>query len=320
MDGSFSQPSYNSIGDPYVDCKENKVHSIKGQRQFLTSCSKKGQTGADWGDGHRKFSGVAGSYEEKYKEESRYRLENTKKNLTPNGFKFSNPSKKSTSLGDYNGAFSKGYENMPDGTYKARGIAKKFEPSALSKRNIITSPSRRGTYGYGGTLMGGKEIEYFKPGVEPKMKKKIVNDNGTDAPPAFKAVASRLDYFDSQEHVAASKVYTWDSSCTVRAPPAEESMTPKQRAEATMGDTSKQWKPAHTGTMAFDKYPSQLPEPYDERIVNRAMLPSRRNPVKDATKHLPESLRERKAFRPSNGSKSKLTKGTSLVGINKHTV
>lgn len=48
------------------------------------------------------------------------------------------------------------------------------------------------------------------------------------------------------------------------------------------------------------------------------MLPNRRHPVKAATKDLSESLRERKAFRPSSFPKSKLTKGTCLLGISKH--
>lgn len=94
MDGSFSAPSYNSIGDPYVDSKENKVHSIKGTRQFLTTTSKKGQTGADWGPGPRKFVGVSGQYQEYYKEEAGYRLQNTKKNLNTKGFTYGNPTKK----------------------------------------------------------------------------------------------------------------------------------------------------------------------------------------------------------------------------------
>ena len=94
MDGSFSTPSYNSIGDPYVDCKENTVHVIRGQRQFLSASSKKGQTGADWGSGTRKFVGLTGQYQEQYKEECTYRKENTSKNILPTGFRFSNPSKK----------------------------------------------------------------------------------------------------------------------------------------------------------------------------------------------------------------------------------
>lgn len=71
---------------------------------------------------------------------------------------------------------------------------------------------------------------------------------------------------------------------------------------------------------AFEKFPEQLPDPYDEKVVTRAMLPLRRNPVKVATKDLPDSLKDRKAFRPTNHPKTKLTRGTCLMGITKHHV
>jgi hypothetical protein len=68
----------------------------------------------------------------------------------------------------------------------------------------------------------------------------------------------------------------------------------------------------------FEKFTEQQPDPYDESVINRAMLPNRRHPVKAATKDLPDALKERKAFRPSSFPKSKLTKGTCLLGISKH--
>lgn len=68
----------------------------------------------------------------------------------------------------------------------------------------------------------------------------------------------------------------------------------------------------------FEKFPERLPDPYDEKVVNRAMLPLRRNPVKVAMADLPESLKERKSFKPSSGPKTKLTRGTCLMGISKH--
>lgn len=326
MDGCFSQPSYNTVGDPYDEKRgegKNKSNddALKGKRQFLTSSSKSGQTGADWGTGPRQFVGLTGNYQEKYKEECKYRLKNTKKYLNPLGFTYSNPSSKSCSLGDFNGTFSKGYQYMNDGKYKAGGDAKKFEMSQMEKRNIITSPCKKGTYGYNGTLIGGIEIPAFKNDDEPKAKKKNNDESGGDEQPAFKSMASRLDYFDSHNHCAASKVYGWDDECKQRQPSPEDSMTPKERVEKNMTGL-KEWKPSHAGhsgkSATFDLFPDQMPDPYDERIVNHAMLPNRRNPVKTATKDLPESIRERVAFRPSNGTKSKLTKGTCLIGITKH--
>jgi hypothetical protein len=68
----------------------------------------------------------------------------------------------------------------------------------------------------------------------------------------------------------------------------------------------------------FVKFPERLPDPYDERLANRAMLPNRRNPVELATQGLSASIRERKAFKPTNGPRTKYTTGTCLLGIHKH--
>jgi hypothetical protein len=58
-DGSFAEPTFISIGDPYTDAKEPKVHHIPGTKQFLTTVPKPGQTGSNWGPGPRKFVGLS---------------------------------------------------------------------------------------------------------------------------------------------------------------------------------------------------------------------------------------------------------------------
>lgn len=325
MDGCFSSPSYNSIGDPFIDCKENTVHKIKGKSQFGTSTTKGGQTGSNWGPGPREFIGMAGSYQEKYKEESQYRLANTKQNLISKGFTYSSPAKKSCGKGDLYGTISGGYEYIGTEERVPEGFVKQKFEGPFIKRNIITSPSKRGTYGYAGTLMGGKEIPAFEATTNPKVKAESLIPEKLRERAAFKSVASQLVYFDSHEHVAASKVYGRDDSCQVRPENPSEKLNPKERVEQrALEEGSKSWKPPHIGgSSKYDTihpFPEQHPEPYDERMVNQAMLPNRRNPVKLAMRDLPASLQERRAFRPTNGPKSKLTKGTSLVGINKHTV
>ena len=201
---------------------------------------------------------------------------------------------------------------MSDGKYKSGGMAVKYTESI--KRNIITSPCKRGTYGYSGTLMGGKEIPYFKTGEEVVRK----TQSGTQDKSAFKPVGVKTGCFDTHHHCDASKVYTRHGGGD---DDVQDVRSPKERIESERTDQVS-WKPSNSGQSGktFDKFPNQVPEPYDERIVSHAMLPSRRNPVKDTCQHLPLVLRERKAFRPSNGPKSKLTKGTCLVGITKHSV
>ncbi|CAK4686727.1 unnamed protein product [Aphanomyces euteiches] len=289
LDGSFGEPSYISIGDPYKNPTEDKVHHIPGSKQFLTTGPKEGQTGSNWGPGPRKFVGLSGSYQEAYKLESQYRLENTKKNVKPNGFVFSSHTKKK------------------------------------QRRNVLTSPVKKGTLGYTGTLIGGKSIPAmaaeFDSVRNAARKDMQYHKEKLGERKAFKSMSHELDYFDTNDHVAASRVYEWDDDCVKKPPEREELMNPKERAMAHAA-TYKSWKPTHAGKDGepgtFEKFPERMPDPYDERVVTRAMLPNRRNPVEVATADLPESIRERKAFKPSSFPKKKFTKSTCLLGINKH--
>ncbi|ETW08657.1 hypothetical protein H310_01190 [Aphanomyces invadans] len=326
MDGSFGEPSYISVGDPYQSAREARVHHIPNTKQFLTTGPKHGQTGSNWGPGPRKFVGLSGSYQEAYKQEAQYRLENTKKNVKPNGFVYSSHTKKSCGKGDYFGTFHDRKDDdakPPPPTAPETRINPKERQ--FEKRNILTSPSKKGTLGYTGTLIGGKPIpampaEFYSVHNAAKKDMQYHKEKLGDRK-AFKSISHSLDFFDTNDHVAASRVYEWDEDCKKKPPEREEMMNPKERAVAHAA-TYKSWKPTHAGkegeSGTFVKFPERLPDPYDERVVNRAMLPNRRNPVEIATQDLPESIRERKPFKPSNVPKQKFTKGTCLLGINKH--
>ncbi|TMW61562.1 hypothetical protein Poli38472_012753 [Pythium oligandrum] len=326
-DGGFSDPSFISVGDPYTQ-KKDKPRGLGGeQKPFLTCPPKKGQTGSTFGPGFRKFDGLQGEYLEPYKLESKRRLENTKGFVRPNGFTFSSPTKDHTGSGDYFGAFGK-FERDEDDIKKQQeeNAAAKPNPKEkqFEKRNILTNPGKRGTFGYTGTMIGGSipamaaefESERRKAKQDDDRHKQLMGDRKP-----FKSTTTGVDYFDEQEHVAAAKLLTWDEDCIVKPQDPIELMNPRERATAR-ASTYKPWKPNNPikeGEQGvFEKFPEQLTDPYDEKLVSRAMLPLRRNPVKIATQDLPESLKERKAFRPSSFPKAKLTKGTCLLGINKH--
>ncbi|GLE01443.1 hypothetical protein PINS_up010273 [Pythium insidiosum] len=329
-DGGFSDLSFVTVGDPYVQHKE-KPRGLGGDRKpFLTCPPKKGQTAATLGPGSRKFEGLQGEYLEQYKLESKRRLENTKLNVKPNGFVFSSPTKAHTGAGDYFGAFGK-FERDEEDLKRAqeeRANAPKPNPKerAFEKRNVLTNPAKRGTFGYAGTLIGGNlpampaefDSQRLQAKKEDEHHKKMMGERKP-----FKSTTTGVDFFDEQEHVAAPKVLTWDETCIVKPQDPIELMNPKERAVAR-APTFKAWKPNNpikSGEQGvFEKFPERTTDPYDEKVVNRAMLPLRRNPVAVAMKDLPASLKERKAFKPSNTPKTKLTRGTCLMGINKHTV
>ncbi|KAF1323617.1 Long-chain-fatty-acid--coa ligase acsbg2, partial [Globisporangium splendens] len=318
-DGGFSDPSFVSVGDPHTT-KKSKDRGLGGDlKPFLTCPPKKGQTAATLGPGFRKFDGIGGEYAELYKLEAKRRLENTSKFVKSSGFAFSSP--------------AKAQPNPKGKAFEVHNIRQPLQCS--EKKNVLTNPGKRGTFGYTGTLIGGQipamPTEFDSERVEARKDlathRALMGDRK-----AFKSTATSVDYFDAHEHVAAAKVLGWDDTCIVKPPGALELMNPKERA-AAKASTFKPWRTnnpskegdqglyglqPYYGDSAFEKFTEQQPDPYDESVINRAMLPNRWHPVKVTTKDLPDALKERKAFRPSSFPKSKLTKGTCLLGISKH--
>lgn len=187
-------------------------------------------------------------------------------------------------------------------------------------------PPKRGTFGYTGTMIGGSSgyeaiaAEFDSERVQARKDAEKHRQIMGDRKP-LKSTTVGVDYFDSHEHVAAPKLLGWDDQCIAKPPRPEELMNPKERA-AARASTYKPWRPNNPikegEEGVFEKFPERQPEPYDEILIKRAMQSNRRNPVKIATKDLPESLKERKPFKPNSGPKTKLTKGTCLLGISKH--
>ena len=81
LDGSFGKTMPLCVGDPYHDPKMSGTHGVsKGQRQFLTTPGKKGQTANAVGYGPLEFktlfSGGKDQYEDPHKMHVKERLKN----------------------------------------------------------------------------------------------------------------------------------------------------------------------------------------------------------------------------------------------------
>lgn len=329
---------FNAVGDPYHDPPRQQVHESRGKRQFQTCHLKVGQTADNWGEGRRIFHRLSDKepYKEPYRREMGQRLENYSKNLTPNGFKYSNPTEAMSSTGDYYGSFGAGalhevYDHFSDGTHGKRGRKQKIE-ECLESRNIQTNPGKVGSYGYVGTRIGGLSADY-KYTEDPydatsdNNRKEIAEHHrllGEKKP--FKSMCHALDFFDTMEHTAASQVYSKDDKCKMRPPGPQESLTAKERIEANADGVMKEgFKPfvpssftkSSVDDSTFETFPEYKSTEFSEKMLRKYMMPDRNGPVREMMlKHnLSESIIERKPFRPNSFSKSKMTRSVCLMNI-----
>lgn len=343
-DGAFMKTTSTDIGTPYQDPPRNTVHESRGKRQFQTCNPKEGQSADNWGEGKREFLRLSEKepYQDPHRRETKTRLDNRAKDRTEFGFKFSSPMKTSSTTGDYSGTFGGSLEHFSEDTYGKRGIREKItEPT--EKKNIMTTPSKKGGFGYVGTSLSsgfkarengyGNEYDYkgdqYDSGREVRKVELTKHHEAIGERKAFKSMCHATSYFESAgEHVAGHAVLSWDDSCKMRPPPPEESMTPKERVEATADGVLKEGYKAFVPSSytksgeasTFEKFPSYKSNPYSEKVLRRTLMPERHHPVKETmAKHgLSEALLERKPFRPNSFQKSKMTRGTCLMGINKH--
>jgi hypothetical protein len=159
QNGSFSTPSFLAIGDPYRDPYRAvaSVHKSLNEPKFLCNSGlKKGQTGDNWGPGTREFMRLTEG--DTYKNPGKYEIDIMLSGRAafrePFGFKYANPMKTSSCSGDYHGSFTSNIEHFSDETHGQRGNRTKIE-ELLEKRNILTSPMKKGTYGFYGNKIGG---------------------------------------------------------------------------------------------------------------------------------------------------------------------
>ena len=170
-------------------------------------------------------------------------MEEAKKNLTANGFAYSNPNKKSSGLGGYWGCIGKKFEHMQD--YEVLTKEQKPVEVVHELRQVVTNPSKLG-YGYSvpGIGMGapakmGEEVKTSKWGfaeiehsVDPydmarqyENAERKFNQEALLGRPPFKTVSHALDFFDHKKGApphsprARARPHGRDSSCAARADP-----------------------------------------------------------------------------------------------------
>jgi len=288
---TFGQPVFITIGDEF-DKKNNGVPDRFKGRSFVTNPGKKG-SGADTLFGKKFLSMAEG---DKYVDpgyfDKRYRLENEKKKLSPQGFRYTNGPKTMNGSGSYFGCFA---EKQPWKHEVEFAVTKRGEMPDKAKpalRNIVTNPPKKGTYGYPGITLGKDSgYKYVSDPYEGEKReaalsakqnsKKIVG-----AP--FKAACKRGGFFDETNH-GVSKVYSIDKALPAKKPPSED----RKRAVTAA------WRPGGRLHNDITKRPEYMEDPYEAK--EKKMREERK------------SERPVKAWKPIGGSHSLPTRSIKFT-------
>eukprot|EP00002_Diphylleia_rotans_P018258 TRINITY_DN353_c0_g1_i6.p1 TRINITY_DN353_c0_g1~~TRINITY_DN353_c0_g1_i6.p1 ORF type:complete len:329 (-),score=61.15 TRINITY_DN353_c0_g1_i6:761-1747(-) len=252
--GFFSTATSVGIGDPFV--KKPNPDPREVGKQFLTSPSKRGQIGDNWGKKsnivNRLFEGD--QYVDPAMPERKARLESRKKNLTTTGFVPSSPPKKPIGLGTYYGCIGGVNEYLP------QGPPPKAKPTH-EPRQVQTSPGKKGSYGFRGTTIGSEPsyaTDSYAAAAEAERE-----DHKTDLKKrvggAFKSTSRPVDFFDSYPKVAASKVYTTDRE-----------LPPPKNLPQKLDPIARPFVPSHTPYQGYNstfmRFPDYKESPYDSEL------------------------------------------------------
>ncbi|KAK9503154.1 hypothetical protein O3M35_011782 [Rhynocoris fuscipes] len=184
--GDFAEMSYLH-GAPYVFPSVSKQRGVG--KQMLPGFPKM-KTGLQdcYFDKEFKRIFIKEGYTSAYKIDAKTRMESAKHFITPQGFKYSNHTKWHSTPGDFYGTFG--------------GIVEAFSPKQRprkprepEKRNALTSPGKKGSYGYADICIN-KYPEYIS-GDKYDVKAKPIFYSKTN--PAFKG-PSKPGYFDSNPY------------------------------------------------------------------------------------------------------------------------
>ena len=259
--GLFQQPSYITIGNEYEPPKDTKSDRFKGKGMYT-------------GPGGGTFSGEIRSLHEgdKYvdpglRERKAEKERNANARRGNDVFKFSSPGKKSTGPGNYYGTFAeKPYTHETEYNVLKKGEIMERSTKPVPK-NFLTTPGRKGTYGYPGTTLGdgsryiSNPFRDNHPGVDARDSNK-----GCVGPP-FKASCKPSSCFDSSNS-GVSKVYSIDRPLPCKRLPSLIEKRPLQP-----------WKPGNPPKKGYNctltSFPQYKEDPYEMRRREPAkQLPS----------------------------------------------
>lgn len=253
---TFSPPAFITIGDEY-DKKDKMPDRFKG-KGFICNPPKKGHLPSAFFSKKVESLAEGDKYADPGFYDRRAVVEKEKKRLKvhPQPFKYTSATKKSGGAGTYNGTFSKPWSHMVEYDVTKKGEAPEHKKGTL--KNIVTSPPKKGGYGYAGTTLSkGDELKYVSDPYDGEKRKealkaKEASDKIVGA--AFKPACKRGNFFDETAH-GFPRVYTIDQPLPARKPTKEEEKLAAKLA----------WKPAGTLTTSITKPPEYMEDPYEAK-------------------------------------------------------
>jgi len=280
--GTFSTPTFGGVGEPFNDGRQRETRTLG--RQFSTNKQRNGQTGDNWNTGtagrripiQRLFEGE--KYYDPHKHQVLKDMEENKKNLTTNGFKYSSPNKHSSGLGGVYGHIGPKYPHQPD--FNVLKKEDKPGPVVHEARQVLTNGPKKG---YGPTpgivfgpgpekgetssmgRYGGKEYLHAKDEYDRARQKEQAerkeNVARTGERPAFKTMSSANDFFDQTHRaVSSSKVFTEDP----RIPQKDNKVAEMPNVSDKPFYPSRFPRSGPQGT--FEKFPVYKEDPLEEKI------------------------------------------------------
>jgi hypothetical protein len=249
----------------------------------VTNKQRSGQTGDNWNRGtYGRRTGVQRLYEdEKYvdphKTDMKFAAAEREKNLTTNGFRYSNGHKHSSGLGGYWGCIGPKLVHQPEYNVVKHGD----KPSEVlhEPRQMVTNPPRKG---YGATTpgvifgpgpkpgesplgrYGGKEFEHVPDPYDLARQKEMADRKAgaemMEGRAPFRSVSHACDFFDGCKGVASSKIYSEDPRVPERKPKEPDFLPVTERAFFPSAAP----KSGPLGT--FAKFPKYMEDPLEEKM------------------------------------------------------
>ncbi|KAJ9452184.1 hypothetical protein DIPPA_12442 [Diplonema papillatum] len=208
--GLFGTPSYISIGDEY-DKKTAQNDRYKG-KGFSCVPSKRGQGPEVTFD--RRFRSIheGDKYVDPGMHDKKYRIQQERKKITADGFKYTSPGKRSCGSGNHYGCFAERSSQLKHETEFE--VVKKGElPDRVKPipKNIVTGSCKKGLHSLNDTCIG-EPYKYQSDPYDAQHKRHIDearNASQRQIGGAFKASSHGGGTFDKTDQ-GSSKIYSLD--------------------------------------------------------------------------------------------------------------